>query len=88
MQLDHSVAEARLAQIRSPLRAFIGDGDPDFRDPVAEAAWINGLGDPCEIVPDAGHYPHAQRPDIVVPATLAFLAEHRNAVMDTWKSRA
>jgi pimeloyl-ACP methyl ester carboxylesterase len=88
VQLDHSVVEARLAQIGSPLRAFIGDGDPDFKDPAAEAAWINGLGGHCDIVPDAGHYPHAQRPDIVVPATLAFLAEHRDQATGTWTPHA
>jgi pimeloyl-ACP methyl ester carboxylesterase len=88
VQLDHSVVEARLAQISSPLRAFIGDGDPDFADPVVENAWINGLGGQSEIVPDAGHYPHAQRPDIVVPATLAFLAEHCDQATGTWKPHA
>jgi pimeloyl-ACP methyl ester carboxylesterase len=88
VQLDHSVVEARLAQITSPLRAFIGDGDPDFTDPVAENEWVNGLGGHSEIVPDAGHYPHAQRPDIVVPATLAFLAEHRDPATGTWKPHA
>jgi pimeloyl-ACP methyl ester carboxylesterase len=88
VQLDHSVVEARLAQITAPLRAFIGDGDPDFTDPVAENEWINGLGGHCEIVPDAGHYPHAQRPDIVVPATLAFLAEHRDPATGGWGSHA
>jgi Predicted hydrolases or acyltransferases (alpha/beta hydrolase superfamily) len=88
VQLDHSVVEARLAEVTSPIRGFIGDGDPDFKDPAAEAAWINGLGGHCEIVPDAGHYPHAQRPDIVVPATLAFLAEHRDSTTGAWESHA
>jgi pimeloyl-ACP methyl ester carboxylesterase len=88
LQLDHSVVEARLAEISAPMRAFIGDGDPDLKDPVAENEWINGLGGHSEIVPDAGHYPHAQRPDIVVPATLAFLASHRDPTTRGWKSHA
>jgi pimeloyl-ACP methyl ester carboxylesterase len=88
VQLDHSIVEARLPQVTAPLRAFIGDRDPDFKDPVAESAWISGFGGQCEIVPDAGHYPQAQRPDIVVPATLAFLAAHRDSQQGTWAAHA
>ena len=76
LQLDHSVVEARLGEVEAPMRAFIGDGDPDYSDPAAENEWIAGLGGPggrSELVPGVGHYPHAQRPDIVVPATLEFL---------------
>ena len=88
LQLDHSVVEARLAEISAPMRAFIGDGDPDLKDPVAENQWINGLGGQSEVVPDAGHYPHAQRPDLVVPATLAFLASHRAPTTGGWEPHA
>ena len=30
------------------------------------------------MVPDAGHYPHSQRPDLVVPAITAFLQKVTN----------
>ncbi|MGO4691495.1 alpha/beta fold hydrolase [Glaciibacter sp. 2TAF33] len=91
LSLDHSVVEARLGEITAPIRAFIGTGDPDYKDPAAENEWLAGLNGPAgvttELVPDAGHYPHAQRPDITVPATLEFLGSLRGPA-DAWASRA
>ncbi len=77
LQLDHSVVEDRLGEVVAPLRVFFGAEDPDFSDPSAEAAWIDSIGGETQLVPDAGHYPHAQRPDITVPATLEFLGRIR-----------
>ena len=52
----------------------MGEQDPDFPDPVAEAEWIGRrLHATVVLVPEAGHYPQAQRPDVVVPAVAAFL---------------
>jgi pimeloyl-ACP methyl ester carboxylesterase len=85
LQLDHSVVQARLGDVTAPIRAFVGVEDPDFPDPAAENEWIGGIGARSELVPDAGHYPHAQRPDLTVPATMAFLAELRDgATAGTW----
>jgi pimeloyl-ACP methyl ester carboxylesterase len=51
----------------------MGELDRDFDDPAAEAAWIAGkLGGEVLMVPESGHYPHAQRPDLVVPAVTEF----------------
>jgi pimeloyl-ACP methyl ester carboxylesterase len=91
LSLDHAVVEARLGEITAPIRAFIGAGDPDYKEPATENEWLAGLSGPAsvhtELVPDAGHYPHAQRPDITVPATLEFLGSLRGTA-DTWASRA
>jgi pimeloyl-ACP methyl ester carboxylesterase len=52
----------------------MGELDPDFAEPADEAAWIAGhLDATVFMVPDAGHYPHAQRPDLVNPAIVEFL---------------
>lgn len=59
------------------MRVFVGALDPDYRDPLAEAQWMAGLGARVEVIDRAGHYPYAQRPDLVVPATLDFLREIR-----------
>ena len=78
VQLNHSEVESRLAEITAPALIMIGDHDPDFRSPATELAWgaeaINADG---VLVPDAGHYPQSQRPDVVVPAVLHFLAKTR-----------
>lgn len=76
-QLTHSVVEPRLPEVHAPMLAFVGTLDPDYRDPAAEADWIASLGAEVVRVADAAHYPHAQRPEIVVPETLRFLAERR-----------
>ena len=69
----HAPAEARLDDVRSPALVVMGEQDPDFRDPRAEAEWIaTRLDATVVMVPEAGHYPHSQRPDIVVPAVLDF----------------
>ena len=87
LQLDHSVVEVRLGDVSAPTLAFLGSGDPDYADPAAEAEWISGLGAHAEMVPEAGHYPHAQRPDIVVPATMEFLRARRAGATDAWARR-
>jgi pimeloyl-ACP methyl ester carboxylesterase len=91
LSLDHSVVEIRLGEIAAPIRAFIGAGDPDYKDPAAENDWLAGLRGPVsvstQLVPDAGHYPHAQRPEVTVPATLEFLGSLRGTT-DAWAPRA
>jgi len=73
--LTHAPVEARLAEVVAPALAFVGDRDPDFRDPKAEAAWMRtALHADVEVLPGVAHYPHHQAPQVVVPRTLAFLA--------------
>jgi pimeloyl-ACP methyl ester carboxylesterase len=72
--LDHDVAEERLGDVRTPVLVVMGDRDPDFPDPAAEARWIaDTLGGDVVMVPEAGHYPHSQRPDVVGPAVVEFV---------------
>lgn len=74
--LDHSVVEARLPDVGAPALVIVGALDPDFSDPAAELAWITDTIDTSGVlVPEAGHYPQHQAPDVVVPAVLEFLAE-------------
>lgn len=73
--LDHSVVEVRLPQVKAPALAIVGAADPDFPDPAAELAWITGaIVARGVLVPEVGHYPQHQAPDVVVPAVLEFLA--------------
>jgi pimeloyl-ACP methyl ester carboxylesterase len=72
----HDPAEAVVGRVSAPALVLMGEKDPDFPSPGDEAAWIAGAI-PTEttvvMVPEAGHYPQSQRPDIVVPAVLSFL---------------
>jgi pimeloyl-ACP methyl ester carboxylesterase len=75
-QLDHGVVEARLGEVRAKALVVMGELDPDFPDPRVEADWIAAhLDARVVMVPEAGHYPQSQRPDLVVPAILGFLSE-------------
>jgi len=71
---SHDPAEARLADVTAPALVVMGEQDPDFRDPRAEADWIaRALGGRVVMVPEAGHYPQSQRPGITTGAVLRFL---------------
>lgn len=71
---DHTPAEARLADVAAPTLVVMGEQDPDFPDPKAEADWIaQALHAEVVMVPEAGHYPQSQRPDITTDAVLRFL---------------
>lgn len=75
---SHAPAEAALPAVRARALVVMGAQDPDFPDPRAEADWVAGhLSGEVVVVEDAGHYPHAQRPDVVVPAVRDFLAAGR-----------
>jgi pimeloyl-ACP methyl ester carboxylesterase len=70
-------AGAQLGNVRCPVLVVMGTLDPDWADPRAEgsaivAALPSGLGR-LEMIEGAGHYPHDQFPDQVVPLVLAFL---------------
>lgn len=71
---SHAPVEARLDEIGARTLVVMGDRDPDFADPRGEAAYIAGrLRAAVVMVPGAGHYPHAEYPEVVTPAILEFL---------------
>jgi pimeloyl-ACP methyl ester carboxylesterase len=71
---SHDPVEARLADVTAPALIVMGDQDPDFPDPPTEADWIaRALRAQVIMVPEAGHYPQSQRPDITTGAVLRFL---------------
>ncbi|MEZ5092828.1 alpha/beta fold hydrolase [Nocardioides sp.] len=73
-RLSHAPAAERLHEVSTPTLVVMGELDPDFPDPAAEAAWIaDQLDGEVLMVPEAGHYPQAQRADLVTPAVVAFL---------------
>ncbi len=70
---SHAPAEARLGEVRAPALVVMGERDPDFPDPRAEAEWIaDRVGGGTLIVPAAGHYPQAEFPEVVTPAVASF----------------
>jgi pimeloyl-ACP methyl ester carboxylesterase len=69
----HDDAERALTAVITPTLVVMGEQDPDFPDPAVEAKWIgHQLQGEVLMVPEAGHYPHSQRPDVVGPAVVRF----------------
>ena len=72
--ISHDPAEARLHDVRAATLVVMGEKDPDFPDPKAEAAWIaEVLHGEVVMVPEAGHYAQSQQPDTTANAVLGFL---------------
>ncbi|MDH2442519.1 alpha/beta hydrolase [Amnibacterium sp. CER49] len=74
VRLDHHEVEPHLDGVHAPALVVVGDRDPDYRDPAAELAWMGRrLSARTLLVPEAAHYAHAQRPDMVLAAVDDFL---------------
>lgn len=73
---SHAQAGASLTRVHTPTLVVMGENDPDFKDPAAEAEWIAAsLNGRAVLVADAGHYPQSQQPEYVASAVTAFLTE-------------
>ncbi len=71
---SHQPADDRLDAVKVPALVVMGSNDPDFRDPEAEANLVTTrLDAELLMVESAGHYPHAEFPDLVGARVLAFL---------------
>lgn len=72
---DHTASAACLGDVSAPVLVVMGEQDPDFPDPRAEAGWIaDALRGEVVMMPEAGHYPQSQRADITTPAVLRFVS--------------
>jgi len=67
-------SEERLPRVKAPALVLMGSKDRDFKDPEGEAkALASSLGAPYTIIQEAGHYPHAEMPDVTAPLVISFL---------------
>jgi pimeloyl-ACP methyl ester carboxylesterase len=74
LRASKSASEQRLSRIVSPTLVLMGSKDPDFKKPETEAAWVAGqLKAHYEMIKNAGHYPHAEMPEVSGPLILSFL---------------
>jgi len=72
--LSKADTAAIVPQCRVAALVVMGTRDPDFPDPTAEARRLAGqLGAESVLVEGAGHYPHTEMPDRVVPKLLSFI---------------
>ncbi|MCA9623782.1 MAG: alpha/beta fold hydrolase [Myxococcales bacterium] len=72
---DKSACEARIPEVRARTLVMMGSRDPDFPKPEAEARLVaERLSAEHVMIEGAGHYPHAEMPDLVAPRIASFLA--------------
>ena len=72
--------EPRLDDVRAPVTVVMGTADPDFDDPAEEARVVaERVGGTVLLADGAGHYPHAEQPEVVGPALVTFLAGRTEA---------
>ena len=73
---DRAGVAGRMHAIDVPTLTIFGSLDDHFADPVATAAeTAKELSGEHMVVEGAGHYPHAESPDVVAGAIASFLAE-------------
>ncbi len=78
LRAPKNAAEARLPRVTAPALVIMGTKDPDFKDPAAEAEWVaQQVRGSVRLIPGAGHYPHAEMPEVTAPVVLAFLESLR-----------
>ncbi|HYP44207.1 MAG TPA: alpha/beta hydrolase [Propionibacteriaceae bacterium] len=66
---SHAPAERRLNAVHTPAVVIMGAADVDWKDPEAEAVWVaQQLNAEVVMVPDVGHYPQAQAPQVTAAA--------------------
>jgi len=72
----HDQAEMSLGRMNAPVLVVMGESDPDFPDPTAEAEWIaRAVNGRTEMIADAGHYPQSQQPEQVGRIISEFLTQ-------------
>jgi pimeloyl-ACP methyl ester carboxylesterase len=77
---SHAPVEARLADVQAPVLVVMGEKDPDFADPAVEARFVaDRLRARVVMIPNAGHYPQAEFPEITGPAIVEFLDQAARA---------
>jgi pimeloyl-ACP methyl ester carboxylesterase len=79
LSLDHDDVIPSVPAVTAPALILVGDKDPDYKDPAAELAWMGEqLHADTVLVENAAHYAQHQRPDVVVPAVVAFAQSLRD----------
>lgn len=68
-----AASEKQLGELNVPVRVWMGTRDPDFKNPETEAKLVaERTRGTYRMVQGAGHYPHAEMPDIIAPDIIAF----------------
>ena len=68
-----AASDAALSQVKLPALVLMGTRDPDFKNPEAEAKIVAARArGTYQMIQGAGHYPHAEMPQVTAPLVLNF----------------
>ena len=64
----------RMPKVKQPALVLMGSKDPDFKNPEAEAKRVaTAVRGEYRMIENAGHYPHAEMPEVTAPLMIAFM---------------
>jgi pimeloyl-ACP methyl ester carboxylesterase len=67
-------SEERISKVHKPTLVLMGSKDPDFKNPETEARLVaENLRGNYTMIKNAGHYPHAEVPEVAGPLILSFM---------------
>lgn len=74
MRASKVASAERVGGVMAPALVVMGSKDPDFPDPKAEAKWVaDAVHGRYTMIDGAGHYPHAEMPEVTTPLIISFL---------------
>ena len=74
LRASKRASEVRIPKVNKPTLVLMGSKDPDFKNPEIEAKWVaENLKGTYKIIENAGHYPHAEMPEVTGPLMLSFI---------------
>jgi pimeloyl-ACP methyl ester carboxylesterase len=74
LRASKRASEERLPRVNQPTLVLMGSKDPDFKNPETEAKWVaENLKGTYTMIENAGHYPHAEMPEVTGPLIVAFM---------------
>ena len=74
LRASKRASEERIPNVDKPVLVLMGSKDPDFKEPETEAKWVaEALKGTYTLIEGAGHYPHAEMPEITAPLMLDFM---------------
>jgi pimeloyl-ACP methyl ester carboxylesterase len=74
LRASKRASEERIPRVNQPTLVLMGSKDPDFKDPESEAKWVaEHLKGTYTMIENAGHYPHAEMPEVTGPLMINFM---------------
>jgi pimeloyl-ACP methyl ester carboxylesterase len=74
IRASKKASEERIHQVGKPVMVLMGSKDPDFKNPEGEAKWVaEHLHGKYMMIENAGHYPHAEMPEVTAPLMASFM---------------